>query len=230
MTQNDAVATRPLPGGAQKGVRGLRLIGITGGIGAGKSTVSALYRAQGVPVIDADAISRALTAPGGEALEPIRDAFGEGVFHADGTLNRAALAAQVFMDDAAPRARLNAIMHPMITERVRQKRSELSLAGAPVAILDAPLLFETGMDRLTDAVICVTAPEPLRVKRVCGRDRISAAEAIRRIRSQNPAEHTEALSDYILSSDAPLKQLRENAAALWQRVLADGPRRTPQGW
>jgi len=205
----------------------MRVIGITGGIGSGKTTVAAWYHALGVPVVDADAISRSLTAPHGEALPALREAFGEAVFNADGTLNRAALAGRVFGQDSAALARLNALLHPMITGRTVEALQALYKAGEPVALLDAPLLFETGMDRVCDAVLCVTAADEVRLQRIERRDGLTREEAIRRMRNQNAPERTESLADYVLTTDADQATNRAHALALWKRILADGPRRTP---
>lgn len=205
----------------------MRVIGITGGIGSGKTTVAALYRSLGVPVIDADTISRALTAPGGEALPAIREEFGDDVFYRDGTLHRAALAKRVFTDDPAPRSKLNGILHPMITRRLLDELNRFYAAGEPITLIDVPLLFEAGIDKLCDAVICVTAPEAVQVRRIRGRDHLSREEALRRIRSQNTVERTKSLSDYVLDTDTPIGKTHERALALWQQVLADGPKRTP---
>lgn len=203
----------------------MRIVAITGGIGSGKTTVAKLYRSLGVKTVDADAISRGLTAPGGDALPELRKAFGESVFAEDGTLDRAALGRLAFTDSNAL-TRLNAIMHPMITEHVRAQLAAYREAGEPAALLDVPLLFETGMDKLADAVICVTAPEEVRIRRVCERDHLTRAEAESRIRSQNPIVLTESLADYVLTTDAPYALTRRRALALWRRVLADGPRRS----
>ncbi len=202
----------------------MRVIAVTGGIGSGKSTVAKLFAAQGAALVDADAESRALTAAGGEALPAVRDAFGAAVFFPDGTLNRKALANVIFKDEFA-RERLNALLHPLITDRVRAKLNAFRAQGRTAALLDVPLLFETGMDRLADAVVCVTAPEETRVRRVCRRDRLTREEALRRIRSQNPSAVTESLSDYVLSTDAPYALTRRRARELWQKILADGPLR-----
>ncbi len=202
----------------------MRIIAVTGGIGSGKSTVSKLLAAQGAALIDADAESRALTAPGGEALPAIREAFGDAVFHTDGTLNRAALAKAVF-GDAPALGRLNAVMHPIITARVSAALQTLRGQGQEVALIDIPLLFETGMDHLADTVVCVTAPLEIRIQRVCRRNRVTREDALRRIRSQNPAEVTERLADYVLSTDAPYADTRRRALSLWRQMMADGPRR-----
>ncbi len=203
----------------------MRVIAVTGGIGSGKSTVAALYRAQGVPVLDADTISRALTAPGGEALPAIREAFGPAVFQADGSLDRAALARLVFGADPAPLAKLNAILHPLIRLRMLAALDACRKADAPAVLLDVPLLFETGMDQLADAVVCVTAPLAVRLRRLRRRDGLSREAALSRIRRQNTAEATERLSDYVLSTHTTRWLLRRRALALWRRILTDGPRR-----
>lgn len=202
----------------------MRVIAITGGIGAGKSTVTDLYRELGARVVDADAISRTLTAPGGEVLPALREIFGDAVFRPDGTLNRAALAARVFQD-GQELARLNAVLHPRITRRILAELNSLRDAGSEIVLLDVPLLFEVGMDRLADTVVCVTASEDTRVRRVCARDGISPEEARSRIRRQNPTQRNEALSDYVLVNDGALETTLAEARALWARMLAEGPRR-----
>ena len=123
----------------------MRVVAITGGIGSGKSTVTALYRSRGVPAVDADEISRTLTAPGGEALAALRAAFGNDVFTPEGTLDRAALGRLVFGGNAGAMQTLNGIMHPRIIRDTQAQLKVLRDAGTEVAILDAPLLFETGM-------------------------------------------------------------------------------------
>ena len=206
----------------------VRVIAVTGGIGSGKSTLTALYRKLGAQVIDADAISRALTAPQGEALPAIRAAFGDGVFAPDGTLDRPALAGLVFGEGGAARRQLEGILHPLVIRHALAELARISATGAQVAIVEAPLLFEAGMDKVADAVICVTAPLAVRIRRIRGRDRLTHAQALARIQSQNPQELNMRLADYVLATDAPIADTRRRALALWQQVLADGPRRTPQ--
>ncbi len=205
----------------------MRVIAVTGGIGSGKSTLVALYRMLGAHVVDADAISRALTAPGGGALPALREAFGDAVFRPSGTLDRAALGALAFGDPKAM-ARLNGVMHPLIIAETVRQLAALRASGAAVAVVEAPLLFETGMDALADTVVCVTAPQAVRVRRVCRRDGLAPEEALRRIRSQNAQEYNASLADYTLSTDAPYEDTRRRARALWQRIMAEGPRRLPR--
>ena len=157
------------------------VLGLTGGIACGKSHVAAQLRALGVPVLDADAISRALTAPGGEALPAVREAFGDGVFDGD-ALNRRALGQVVFQDETA-RARLEAIIHPLVIARMRRETEE---SGAEIVGWDVPLLYETGMDAHCGEVWCVHVTEQEQLRRVMRRDRLDQAAAQARMDSQMP--------------------------------------------
>ena len=124
-------------------------IALTGGIACGKSTVSGMLSLLGASVIDADQISRSLTAPGGAALPAIRQAFGDSVFHADGTLDRPALSAVVFADKAAIE-KLNAITHPLVKQEMETQLDSCRKQGAPLVVLDVPLLFEANMQHMGD--------------------------------------------------------------------------------
>lgn len=186
-------------------------IGITGSIACGKSTVSAYLRSLGYPVVDADAISRALTAPGGEALPLLREAFGGGVFDGD-VLNRRALGALVFSSDAA-RARLNAILHPMI---IAQTRRELLALDSPGTLVfgDVPLLYECGMERLFDRVWVVAAPRERQIERLRLRDGLSREQALARIDAQMPQQEKIARADAVIDTDAAPEQTRLRVDAL----------------
>ena len=135
----------------------MRTIGLTGSIACGKSNVSAVLRELGAAVVDGDLLSRELTAPGGPALPAIREAFGGGVFHADGTLNRRALGDVVFASDAA-RQRLDGLMQPLLRSLILRRMEEARAGGAKICVLDMPLLFEAGLDALCDTVWCVHLP------------------------------------------------------------------------
>ena len=190
-------------------------IGITGSIACGKSTVSAYLRALGHPVVDADAISRALTAPGGEALPLLREAFGSGVFDGD-CLNRRALGALVFSSDAA-RAQLNAILHPMIIARTEQ---ELTALDVPDRLVfgDVPLLYECGMERLFDRVWVVTVPRERQIERLRLRDGLSREQASLRIDAQMPQQEKIARADAVIDTDAPPEQTRLRVDALLEQL------------
>ena len=190
-------------------------IGITGSIACGKSTVSAYLRALGHPVVDADAISRALTAPGGEALPLLREAFGSGVFDGD-CLDRRALGALVFSSDAA-RAQLNAILHPMIIARTSR---ELTALDVPDRLVfgDVPLLYECGMERLFDRVWVVTVPRERQIERLRLRDGLSREQASLRINAQMPQQEKIARADAVIDTDAPPEQTRLRVDALLEQL------------
>ena len=159
------------------------VLGLTGGIACGKSNVSSALRELGAEIIDGDVLSRELTAPGGEALPGIRAAFGPGVFHPDGTLDRRALGAAIF-GDAEKRARLDALMQPMILRRIREELERLERAGTEIAVLDMPLLYEVGLEKLCQRVWCVTLPRETQLARLMERDHFTREEAESRLRSQ----------------------------------------------
>ena len=186
-------------------------IGLTGSIACGKSTASSYLRSLGYAVADADAISRALTAPGGAALRPIREAFGDGVFD-DGVLNRRALGSLVFAD-AGRRAQLNAILHPLI---ISQIRSELARHDAPgrLVFADVPLLYECAMEPLFERIWVVSVSRETQLQRLMTRDRLSDAEAIRRIDAQMPLEQKRRMADAVIDTDGPLEQTHKQIDAL----------------
>ena len=196
----------------------MRIIAITGGIGSGKTTVAGWIEEAGVPVIDADAISRSLTAPGGEALPPIREAFGDEVFQEDGTLNRAALAEKVFREDPVLQQRLNAILHPMVIRRMQEKLDALDARGEAFAVIEVPLLYEAGMEHMADAVICVAASEETRIKRLTARSGLTREQALARMRLQQDVAKTEALADYVIHTDCPTVENKRNTLRLWQQI------------
>lgn len=189
-------------------------IALTGGIACGKSTVAAMLAELGAPVIDADAISRALTAPGGAALPAIREAFGPEVFGESGALDRAALGRRVFADPAALQT-LNALTHPLICREMERGRESCRKSGAPVVVLDVPLLFEAGMQDLADVIVCVRVSEAVQLARVQSRDGLSEAEALGRIRSQMPLAQKACLSDVVIENERPLSDVRAEVEALY---------------
>lgn len=198
----------------------MKIIALTGGIACGKTTLANMLRELGAPVIDADAISRSLTAPGGKALPALREAFGGEVFQDGQTLNRAALAARVFQDPEQLR-KLNAVTHPLIIERMQSEIERCRKSGAPVVVLDVPLLFETGLDRLADETVCVSAPLPVQLKRLMTRNGLTEEQAMRRIQSQMPLCEKEKLADRTISTDCPLEELRARMGRLYRQWLEE---------
>jgi dephospho-CoA kinase len=192
-------------------------VGLTGGIGSGKSTVADCFAAHGVPVIDTDVIARDLTAPGGAALEAIRAVFGEAFIQADGTLDRAALRRRVFADGAA-RRQLEAILHPRIRQLVGQMLATLT---APYALIVIPLLVETGGYRdVLSRVLVVDCPEDVQIARVTARSGLSRDEIKAILAAQAGRAERLAVADDIIVNAASLEALRGEVAALHQRYLA----------
>lgn len=193
-------------------------IALTGGIACGKSTVAGMLAELGAAVIDADAISRGLTAADGLALPAIRERFGDGVFHPDGTLNRAALSAIVFADEQALHA-LNGITHPLIFRQMQEQAEACRKRGTEIVVLDVPLLFETGMQHLGDIVACVHCPQETQIDRLKARNAMSREEALSRMESQMPVEEKARRSDVAIDTDCSLEALYETVHKLYQGWL-----------
>lgn len=192
----------------------MKIVGLTGGIACGKTTVAAMLRTLGAFVLDADEISRGLTAPGGAALPAIREAFGQAVFLPDGTLDRKALAAIVFSNKEALHT-LNAITHPMVIDRLESGIAACRESGVSIVVLDVPLLFEVGADKLADTTLCVTAPTEVQIRRMQTRNGYSTKEAMERINSQMPVAEKAARSDAVLDTHKPLAQLEQEVEKLY---------------
>lgn len=157
------------------------VLGLTGGIACGKTTVARYLHDLGLPVLDADAVSRSLTAENGEALPAVREAFGEGVFNG-GQLDRRALGRIVF-SDPEKRRRLEEILHPMVIARMKKATEALE---APIVVWDVPLLYEAGMDAQCGEVWCCYISEAEQISRVMRRDGLPRGEAQARVNSQMP--------------------------------------------
>jgi dephospho-CoA kinase len=176
-------------------------VGLTGGIGSGKSTVAKLFEEHGGHVVDTDAIAHALTAPGGAAIEPIRRQFGQQFICADGSLDRAAMRQLVF-SDANAKAELENILHPPIRAQVA---SELQSCAAPYVILVVPLLIETGASKeLIDRTLVVDCEEALQIQRSMARSRLSHVQVLAIMNTQaSRAERLKHADDIITNNGAP---------------------------
>lgn len=199
-------------------VNNVYVVGITGGIGCGKSMAAAYLAELGAIHIDADGISRALTARDGAALEQIRRIFGGSVFSEDGSLNRRALGDLVFSDPAAKRA-LEGVIHPLVQRIAMDKIEESGKNGARVAVLNVPLLFETGMDVLCDETWTLTAPADVQLARVMERDGLTREQAISRIESQMAMEDRNARATRVINSDRPIEKTRSELNQLYQQLI-----------
>jgi dephospho-CoA kinase len=177
----------------------VKRIGLTGSIGSGKSTVSALLRARGIPVLDADAVARAVSGfP--DVRSDVAAQFGADYVLPDG-LNRPKLAALVFHDPEA-RARLNAILHPRVRAEMARQQRQLEASGVKAVVQDIPLLFENGLQTLFDRTILVDAPLETRIARVSARDGSTRDQVIARDAAQMPATEKRRLASYVLENDA----------------------------
>ena len=193
------------------------LVGLTGGIGSGKSTVAELLAARGAVIVDADRVARDVVEPGTPALAALVERFGEGILAADGSLDRAALAAVAFADEAS-RNDLDAITHPAIGEEFLRR-----MAAAPsdaVVVCDVPLLAESeaAQARGYAVVIVVEAPLEVRLTRLEARG-VARDDALRRIAAQASDEERRALATYVLDNSGDRAQLEEQVDALWGELL-----------
>jgi dephospho-CoA kinase len=195
----------------------MRLIGLTGNIASGKSTVARLLVERGAVLVDADRLAREAVRPGTPALARIAERFGDAVLAPDGTLDRATLRGHVFADRYELEA-LNAIVHPEV-ERLREQRvAQARDGGAQVVVCDIPLLFEKHLADRFDAIILVDAPRPLRLERLV-RDRgLHEAEAMDMIAAQMPAELKRARSDYVIDNTGSLGDLARCVDEVWRAV------------
>jgi len=189
------------------------VIGLTGGIACGKSHLSAALKEAGARVVDADEISRALTAPGGAALPLIRAAWGERVFAGE-ALDRRALSQVVFSDETELR-RLNDMLHPLI---FAQMRRELEKTRG-VAVMDVPLLYETGLDQWCDEVWCAYVPQAEQILRLRRRSDLTRKEALLRIRAQMPAREKARRADRVIRTDGSKEESARAVLRLWQAAL-----------
>jgi dephospho-CoA kinase len=186
-------------------------IGLTGGIGSGKSTVSALLAERGARVVDADVLAREVVAPGSRGLAAVVDAFGPGVLSADGSLDRPALAAVVFGDPAA-RATLDGIVHPLVRARAVDLIS--AMPDDAVVVQDIPLLVETGQAAAFELVLVVEADPDVRVERLVQRG-LSADDARARIAAQATDEQRRAVADVVLDNSGSEERLAAQVDRFW---------------
>ncbi|MGO9196057.1 MAG: dephospho-CoA kinase [Acidimicrobiales bacterium] len=189
-------------------------IGLTGGIGSGKSTVASMLVERGAVLIDADVLAREVVEPGRKAFAEVRERFGDGVLAPDGSLDRQALAAIVFADEVA-RADLNAIVHPEVGREMFERISHE--AGTDhVVILDVPLLAEGGRDRYPVAgVLVVDCPVDLAIDRLVAQREMDRADAERRVAAQSSREDRLRVADFIIMNMGSMDELRDMVARAW---------------
>lgn len=198
-------------------VSSFAVIGLTGGIASGKSTVSRMCRELGVPVVDADEIARFVVEPDQPAAAEIRAHFGDGVFADDGSLDREALGARVFADPDA-RARLNAITHPRIAMQMKARSDALREAGHPWIIYDAALLVENRAQDWLDGLIVVSVPRAVQLQRLLERDGGDEARAAARVDSQLPLADKVAVADWVVDNSHGLDHTQAQVRALVEGI------------
>jgi len=194
-------------------------VALTGNVGSGKSTVAARWAEAGVPVVSADELARRAVLPGTEGLEAVRAAFGEAVIAADGTLDRDALRAIVFRDEAA-RERLEGILHPRIRALRDEWLEERRRAADTLVVSEIPLLYETGGARDFDVVVTVDAPAPVRLARLMQARGLSEPEARRIMDAQMDPARKRALADIVIENDGSLQELADESARVLEELRA----------
>ena len=205
----------------------MRLVGLTGGIGSGKSTVARLLAERGAIVVDADQVAREVVEPGEPALAAIADRFGPDVIGEDGRLDRPAMAAIVFGDDAARRD-LEAITHPRIGERIAQHIADAQAAEEAdgrerLVVLDHPLLVESGAAEGYETVIVVEAPLEVRVRRLVQARGMDEGDARARVRAQADDATRRAAATHVVDNSGELDALREQVEAIVDDLGVEGP-------
>lgn len=197
----------------------LRVFGLTGGIGSGKSSVAALLRERGVPVVDADELAREAVAAGSPGLAEVIAAFGHEVLGSAGELDRKRVASMVFADSEA-RERLNAITHPIVRRLSQERFAALDRQGVTLAAYDVPLLFEVGLAQVLRPVVVVAASEATQLARVMARDGLTETEARARLAAQLPLAQKRALADHVIENDGSREDLARQVDELLAKLQA----------
>ncbi len=193
------------------------IIGLTGTIGSGKSTVSARLNSLGALILDADIIARKVVEPNTEGLRQIERAFGSGVIAADGSLDRKAVAEIVFVDNGK-RLLLNSIIHPAVLKTLKERTTaELAMDVNRLIVWDVPLLIEVGWTKYVDSVWLVTAPEAVRIARIIKRDGCTPAQAEARIRTQMSEDEKRTYSREVIDNSSSINMLYEQIDALYKQ-------------
>ena len=184
----------------------MKIIGLTGGIASGKSTVSAYLKSKNIPVIDSDVESKKALAVGEAAYYDVINEFSDCILNDDKTVNRKKLSEIVFKDKKLVE-KLNSIVHPRVIERTQNILGELRQNGSAIAVLDAPLLIEAGMDKIADEVWVVYTPVEIQIKRAMQRDNSTREQVMNKIKNQTPFEEKAKYADRIITNDGTVEQL-----------------------
>lgn len=179
--------------------------------------VAEIFKINGYAIVDADKIAKEVTEKGSKTLKQLSLCFGEDIINDDGSLNRALLSKRAF-NDKCESEKLNAITHPAILAKVKEKIAYYKLDGYEKIIYDAPLLFESGSDKLCDKVLCVIAPKSVRMDRVKKRDNMNEAEIIKRMNAQHNDEYYISKSDYVIINDCEKTELLDKVNSVIKKI------------
>ncbi|HHU30196.1 MAG: dephospho-CoA kinase [Bacillota bacterium] len=196
------------------------IVGLTGGIATGKSTVAAMFAKMGIRRFDADSLAREAVEPGTAALQEIARTFGSAVIDDQGRLDRKKMAGIVF-NDAGKRKQLEGIIHPRVRLLLEERLAAARRAGDCLVLVEVPLLYETNFQRFVDKVIVVRVSEQQQLMRLRQRDGLSLAEAKRRIAAQMPLEEKAALADYVIDNGGTLAETEKQARQILGRLLEE---------
>ncbi|HWQ69877.1 MAG TPA: dephospho-CoA kinase [Patescibacteria group bacterium] len=199
--------------------RRMVVVGLTGGICSGKSTITAMFQRLGATVIDADQVARELVEPGQPLFEAVASTFGREVVGADGRIDRRRLGAIVFADPEA-RRRLEALLHPAIIEECERRIRQAEVSGAAACLVDAALLIESGWHARCDAVILVEASEVVQLDRLVMLRGLNRDDAMQRIRSQMPQHEKRRYAHYVIENDGPLDETERQVKVVWEQLCA----------
>ncbi|CAH1059175.1 dephospho-CoA kinase [Paenibacillus pseudetheri] len=194
------------------------IIGLTGGIASGKSTVSALFVSKGARLVDADVIAREVMLPGHEVLAAAVKQFGSEILSPDGTLNRGKLGDIVFQDPAALQA-LNNLTHPAIRREIKERMNSMEEEDPKkLTIVDIPLLFESGLENMFHEILVVYVPREVQIARLMERNGLSLEQAEARLNAQMDIEAKRNKADYIIDNSGELAHTEQQVAVLWDRL------------
>lgn len=198
-------------------------IGVTGGIGSGKSIVCSIFERLGVPILFADQLARDISDNDPAVRMELTQLLSENAYRADGTLNRSYVASRLFSDRSI-RKRVNAIVHPRVQKEIERRFELLEGRGERLAMIEAALIYEAGLEKILDAVIVVESNEKARVQRIVGRDGITAGEVRKRMKAQLDSKKKLQKADYVVRNNGSLQELETSVTFLYTLFvqLADG--------
>ena len=195
----------------------MKLVGLTGGIASGKSTVAAMLRELGAKIINADDLARSIVQPGKEAWKEIVAAFGTDILRPDRTIDREKLRSAIF-EDPQKRKKLDSITHPRIRALAQARAQELAAKGAAIVVYEAPLLFENEVHLWLRPVILVACEDALQRRRLKARDRLSEAEIGQHIKAQMPLSEKMPLADFVIENNGDLDDLKKQLKDVWEKM------------